>query len=295
MKRITTIFEEYKSALTGDLIKFNPSSKAFCIIKTPSDEEFADVLREFVDLKVKLTWRELLEPITKQPSKKHEPDRLRLFAATKSSVSTTKYSPTYIMAEYYTKAIGEPTTYKCYLKLADLSIEQQRALAKTIEPKNLKQAQAMFKVNTFAYNDPIGNQFISELIHPQDDFTKVLGAMIDLLLDQVKISGDSSLRSKYQRKNVTPRNALEFMSFLHAKGYILFPFVRHLTDDTFEKWLTHKNTTFWLEQPEFVDREAYDFCKVIKDAATGNQSYRAHYASAKAMVRATTFYKSFES
>lgn len=291
MKRITTTFEEYKSALTGELIKFNYSSKAFCIIKTPSNEEFEEVLREFVDLKIKVTWRELLEPITKQSSKKHEPDRLRLFAATKSSVSNTKYAPTYIMADYYTKAIGEPTTYKCYLKLADLSIEQQRALANSIEPKNLKQAQAMFKVNTFAFNDPIGTQFISGLIHPQEDFTKALDALIDLVHDKVKISGDSSLRSKYQRKNVTPRNALEFMSFLHAKGFILFPFIRHLTDDTFEKWLTHKNTTCWLEQPEFVNTEAYDFCKVIKDTATGNQSYKAHYASAKAMIRATTFSK----
>ncbi|MBF4286075.1 hypothetical protein, partial [Vibrio anguillarum] len=86
MDYITNEFEEYTSPLTGEVIKFNPSSRAFCILKTPTKEEFNELLQEYVNAKIQITWRELLEPLNKDLSKING-DRIRLFAATKASGS----------------------------------------------------------------------------------------------------------------------------------------------------------------------------------------------------------------
>ncbi len=288
MDYVTNEFEEYTSPLTGEVVKFNPSSRAFCILKTPTEEEFEELLKEYVSAKIQLTWRELLEPLNKSISKING-DRIRLFAATKSSSSDKKYMPTYILADSYTKAIGEETSYKCHLKVESFSIEEQIKLAETIKPTSLEEAKSLFKEGAFHYNDALGTRFIDEVVKPQDNFAKAVNAMVVLLNEVVADSGIKSQRFKRQHSNKTPRNTLELLSFLHAKGYVLFPYVRKLSSDPFEFWMLHKNNVKHCEYPELVNADAYEFVSRIHDASEATRANKKLGSNAKTMVRSSTF------
>ncbi|MEZ7189436.1 VPA1269 family protein [Pseudoalteromonas sp. DY56-GL22] len=287
MDYVTNKFEEYTSPLTGEVVKFNPSSTAFCILKTPTKEEFKELLKEYVSAKIKLTWRELLEPLNKNISKING-DRIRLFAATKSSSSDTKYMPTYILADSYTKAIGEKTSYKCHLKVESFSIVEQKKLAEKIKPTNIEEAKNLFKENAFHYNDALGIRFINEVVKPQDNFAKAVNAMALLLNEVVADSGIKSQRFKRQHTNKTPRNTLELLSFLHAKGYVLFPYVRKLSSVPFEFWMLHKNNVKHCEYPELVNTDAYEFVSRIHEASEATTTNKKLGSNAKTMVKAST-------
>lgn len=288
MEYVTTEFEEYKSPLTGEIIKFNPSSCAFCLLRTPTKKEFDELLKEYVNAKIKLTWKELLEPINKLISKVNG-DRIRLYAATKSSGTATKYMPTYINADGYTKAIGEDTSYKCHLKVESFSIEEQKEMADQIRPETPEQAESLLKTGSFHFNDPIGTRFIDEVIKPQGNFAQAVNAMVSLLNEVVVASGISSERHKRQHINRTSRNTLELLSFLHAKGYVLFPYVRKLSNEPFEFWMLHKNNVKHCEYPELVNAEAYEFVNRIHVASEATRANKKLGSNAKAMVKASTF------
>ncbi|MCR9338286.1 VPA1269 family protein [Vibrio alginolyticus] len=288
MDYITNEFEEYTSPLTGEVIKFNPSSRAFCILKTPTKEEFNELLQEYVNAKIQITWRELLEPLNKDLSKING-DRIRLFAATKASGSDKKFMPTYIFADSYTKAIGEETSYQCHLKVESFSIEEQKKLAEAIKPNSLEEAKSLFKEGSFHHNDALGYRFIDEVIKPQDNFTEAVNAMASLLNEVVADSGIKSKRFRLQHSNKTPRNTLELLSFLHAKGYVLFPYVRKLSEDPFEYWMLHKNNVRHCEYPELVNPDAYEFVNRIHQASEASRANKRLGSNAKTMVKASTF------
>lgn len=288
MDYVTHVFEEYTSLLTGETVQFNPSNSSFCILKTPSKEEFEELLKGYVSAKIQLTWRELLEPLNKSISKING-DRIRLFAATKSSSSNTKYMPTYIFADSYAKAMGEETSYKCHLKVESFSIEEQKRLADRIKPTSLEDAKKLLKVGSFHHNDPLGTKFIDEVIKPHDDFAKSINTLASLLNEVVADSGIKSQRYKRQHSNKTPRNTLEFLSFLHAKGYVLFPYVRKLSSDPFEFWMLHKNNVRHCEYSEFVNSNAYNFVNRIREASHATRANKRLASNAKTMIKASTF------
>lgn len=290
MDYVTTEFEQYKSPLTGEVIKFNPSSCAFCILKTPTKAEYELLLKEYMNAKIMVTWRELLEPLNASISKING-NRIRLYAATKSSVSDTKYMPTYISAVAYTKALDEGTSYKCHLKVKSFSIEEQKQMAEKIRPTTVEQAKKTLKTGSFHYNDPIGNQYIEEVIKPQKSFAKAVYAMVSILNEVVADSGIRSLRHKRQHSNSSSRNTLELLSFLHKKGYILFPYIRKLSSNPFEGWMLHKNNVKHSEYPEFVDAEAYKFVNRIHLASEATRANKRLGSNAKSMVKSSTLTK----
>lgn len=291
MEYVTTSFESYEAPLTGETIQFNPSSSAFCILKTPTKKEFEELLGEFVDQKIRVSWKELLEPVNRGISKL-EHDRIRLFAATKAtSKGKAKYSSSYINAEYYCKAVGEDTAYNCHVKLNEIPLEKQLELAEKIRPHTREQAEALIKTNGFHHNDPLAINYIKEVITPCESFAEAINAMVKLLLEVVADSGDKTKRSSRQHLNKTPRNTLELLSFLHAKGYILFPFIKKHSDDPFEKWMLHKNNAKHLQYPEFVNTEAYQFIETIHEASEATRANKKLASSARSLVLASTFTK----
>lgn len=286
MDYVTTEHEEYKAPLTGEVIKFNPSSDKFCIIKMPTSAEFEDLIKGYINAKVSITWRELLEPL-KSDSKA---PTIRLFAACHSG-KTQKMSTTYITADYYCKALGADTTEKCHIKCGNLSIEQQIQLAERIMPATHEEAHHILKIKQFAYNDPIGDRFIDAVVKPHENsFSEAINAVATLINELVSESNDPNVSHlKRQRTVTTSRNSLEFLSYCHAQGYILFPYVRKLTTSDFEFWMQHKNNIRHCEYPELVNTETYEFVNTIHKASEATRSNKRLGSNAKAMVKASTF------
>jgi len=282
MDYVTTEFEEYKAPLTGEIIKFNPSSHAFCILKTPSDDEFNDLLKNYASARVEIIWRELLQPL--QGNSKNP--LLRVFAACHSSRKISKkHSSTYISAYHYNKAAGKGTTLKSFQYLQSVSLKQQKILADKIKPDTPEQARLVLKKSNMFSNDSIGDRFIEDTIKPQkNNFAKVINAAASLI-------NNAANNSKTLHKKQNPRNSLEFLSYLHAQGYILFPYIKKLTEDKFAYWMLHKNNINHCENPELVNPETYAFVNTIREASGATGSEKRLGSAARAMVKSSTFTK----
>ena len=119
MKYVTTKYEEYPAPLTGKVIKFNPSCKEFCIIKTPTEQEFEQLINSYISKKIEMTWKELLKPL----KSKTKPPQLRIFSlGNYKKRSRDLIKSQYITTEYYLKAFGEITLRHCEKKISDLSV-----------------------------------------------------------------------------------------------------------------------------------------------------------------------------
>ncbi len=292
MNYVTTIFEEYTSLLNGDIIKFNPSDTCFCILKTPSDKELDELIKDYLDKKIEVTWREMIMPINKNISKLYKnADRLRIFAAAHSSQRIKKLSPTYIKADYMTKAVGEVTTSKCVDKLKVTSLETQLEMAQLIKPTSVEEAMDLYKTKSFQYNDPIGVDFINEAIKTQSDFSEIINFLASFLHQAALDSADRKKTISRQHQSVTIRNVLEFLSFLHSRQIILFPYVKKLSDNSFDRWMLHKNNTRHCEYQEFVSPEATKFIKTINEASLATRSNKRLASDAKNLVKSSTFIK----
>lgn len=292
MNYVTTIFEEYTSPLNGDIIKFNPSDTCFCILRTPSDKELDELIDEYLNIKVAVTWREITEPInTNISSLGEQEERLRIFAATHSNKRIKKMSPTYIKAEHFTKAVGEENSSKCVEKLKGMSIENQLKLAKSIMPTSVEDAEDLYKKTPFQFNDPTGVDFINETVRTQSHFSDVINNLASVLHQGAMDSGDRAKILSKQHLKKTTRNTLEFLSFLHARKIVLFPYVKKLSNGKFDRWMLHKNNTRHCEHPEFINPEASDFIRTIHEASLATRANKRLSSDAKNLVRASTFTK----
>ena len=285
MKYVTTKYEEYPAPLTGKVIKFNPSCKEFCITKTPTEQEFEQLINSYISKKIEITWNELLKPL----NSKTKPPQLRIFYLNKCRKTMLSH---YIRADYYLKALNESTIAHCERKISSLSLDEQEKLAQQIKPNSIEEANATFRSNSFTYNDPIGDKFINEAVRPcQNNFAKTINELASIIFQAIADGGTSGKYSNKTYANKTTRNTLEFLSYLHSKGYILFPYIKRRSNTEFETWMLHSTNIRHTEHQELVASSSHYFIQQIKSTSNTKRGTKEITSFASSLVRASNFTK----
>lgn len=260
MALITNEYEEYASPLTGEVIKLNPSCSAFCLLEGASSINLEELANEYIDIKWKASWDELLSKVTLRktsPRGKENNQYIRMLVANKGQALHVK-------TKLLTSAFQVPSISELFKIIDRYTIEEQCEIVNKFKPINPGDAERIYVKR--ADRDLTGFSTIKPIIENCKSTENLLLELVGKIQDHIN---DLNLHSG-RITNTNIRNYLELLALLHRKGAFLYPLVYKSSDLPLSKFLLHKNNVSYFFDERFADRAACDFVKSIKETGVSS-------------------------
>lgn len=193
---------QHKAQASGRHITFNPSHDSMVVLEQPSKQEILDVIHEFERVKLDIIWDDLLQPAGQSvPGQREFIDAFSTNSDGKNDTPSRHFRTSTLRKMFQSQRAG----LELNLEAQMLPIDVQRSIVARHKPTSRAQYITELRYSRYrAMPIDFASLFLQE---------KTLTSLIDLTLENI---GES-------QPNFHRLYGFEFLVFLWAKGWILFP------------------------------------------------------------------------